>query len=352
MAIRNPQGMLTWLTTVFALACFSFAMPAESRSQPPVPAAEFGENPSVALPPAVAPAVARPIVVRGPCDPDYTIVSTRCCKNQVECGQPCDYRVYRFDGSHCGRGGSLDELYASLQPGVPVCFMAHGSYVEWDSMLQDCAGTYRWLRQAAPQQPIHIVFFTWPSDDASPLVTAIELNKLGRRASLNGLYLAELIARVPEGHPISLIGHSHGTRMVSATVHALGGGKVEGHCYAGVPDHGHRIRVVLAAAAIDHDWFNPGGRFDRVLCRAEAVLNLRNRHDFPLLLYNTRRPFSRAALAITGVTRGDRRQLGNHNCRIDDCDVTDIVGLGHVWSHYYSQPDIACAIRHFVYFDE
>ena len=170
MAIRNPQGMLTWLTTVFALACFSFAMPAESRSQPPVPAAEFGENPSVAFPPAVAPAVARPIVVRGPCDPDYTIVSTRCCKNQVECGQPCDYRVYRFDGSHCGRGGSLDELYASLQPGVPVCFMAHGSYVEWDSMLQDCAGTYRWLRQAAPQQPIHIVFFTWPSDDASPLI--------------------------------------------------------------------------------------------------------------------------------------------------------------------------------------
>ncbi|MBC8116458.1 MAG: alpha/beta hydrolase, partial [Candidatus Saccharimonas sp.] len=319
---------------------------------PPVPAARIGETPPAALPPIAAPVAARPLVVRGPCDPDYSIVSTRCCKHQVECCQPCNYQVCRFDGSACGRGSSLDELYASLQPGVPVCFMAHGSFVEWDSMLQDCAATYRWLRQAAPHQPIHIVFFTWPSDDSDRLIRALDVNKMGRRADWNALYLAELIARVPEGHPISLIGHSHGARMVSATVHALAGGVVAGRCYSGGSDGRHRIRVVLAAAAIDHDWFNPGGRFDLTLCRAEAVLNLRNRHDFPLLFYPLRRPFSPAALAVTGVTHRDRCQLGEQNCRIDDCDVTHIVGTGHLWPHYYSQPDIACAIRHFVYFDE
>lgn len=140
--------------------------------------------------------------------------------------------------------------------------------------------------------------------------------------------------------------------MVSATVHALAGGGVEGRCLSNGPDRSHRLRVVLAAAAIDHDWFNPGGRFDLTLGRAEAVLNLRNRHDIPLLFYPTRRLNSRGALAITGVTPADRRQLGDQNCRIDDFDVTHIVGLGHVWPHYYNQPDIACAIRHFVYFDE
>ena len=352
MAIRNDGGVLAWLTTVFALAYFGFAAPGPSWSQPLAPAASFGEIPPASFPLGATPVPSRPLVVRSPCDPDYSIVSTRCCKHQVECCQPCNYQVYRFDVPAAGRGSSLDELYASLQPGVPVCFMAHGSFVEWDSMLQDCAGTYRWLRQAAPHQPIHIVFFTWTSDDSVRLIPTLDVNKMGRRAELNALYLAELISRVPEGHPISLIGHSHGARMVSATVHALAGGTVEGRCYSGGPDRSHRIRVVLAAAAIDHDWFNPGGRFDLTLCRAEAVLNLRNRHDFPLLLYPTRRFCSRAAMAITGITRGDRRQLGEQNCRIDDCDITHLVGLGHVWPHYYSQPDIARAIRHFVYFDE
>lgn len=352
MANRNDWCIPTWLTTLFAVACFGLAAPALSWSQPTAPAVPFGDIPPAALPVIAAPVPSRPLIARRPCDADYSIVSTRCCKNQVECCQPCQYRVYRYDGPGGGQASSLDELYALLQPGVPVCFMAHGSFVEWDSMLRDCAGTYRWLRQAAPDQPIHIVFFTWPADDSVRLIRTLDVNHLGRRAELNSLYLAELISCVPAGHPISLIGHSHGARLVSATVHALAGGVVEGRCFSGGPDRSHRIRVVLAAAAIDHDWFNPGGRFDLALCRAEAVLNLRNRHDFPLLFYPTRRPFSRGALAITGVTHGDRRQLGDRNCRIDDCDITHLVGLGHYWSHYYCQPDIACAIRHFVYFDE
>ncbi len=355
MAIRNVRGVPTWLMTLFALACLGFAAPAPSWSQAPAAAApelRSGAAPPAACPPRTTAVSARPLVVRGPCDPDYSIVSTRCCNRQVECCQPCDYQVYRFDGPIGGRGSSLEELYGSLQPGVPVCFMAHGSFVEGDSMLQDCAETYRWLRQAAPHQPIHIVFFTWLSDDANRLIPTLEVNRLGRRAELNSLYLADLIRRVPKGHPISLIGHSHGARLVSASVHALAGGGIEGRGLSGGPDREHRIRVVLAAAAIDHDWFNPGGRFDLTLCRAEAVLNLRNRHDVPLLFYPTRRLCSRASMAITGVTLGDRLQLGEQNCRIDDCDITHIVGLGHIWCHYYRQPDIACAIRHFVYFDE
>lgn len=352
MANRNQLGVSAWLTTVLALTWLLLVTPFEAWSQPPIP----GTSPTQSLPAVASPTsglkTTQPIIVRGPCDPDYWIVSTRCCKAQVECCQPCNYQVYRFDGPSPARGANLNELYASLQPGVPVCFMAHGSYVEWNSMLQDCAQTYRWLRQAAPHQPLHIIFFTWPSDDSTRLVQTFDVNKLGRRAELNGLYLAQLVAGVPEGHPISLLGHSHGARMVSATAHVMAGGEIDGRCFAKGPDYRHRLRIVLAAAAIDHDWFNPGGHLDRTLCRSEAVLNLRNRHDFPLLFYPTRRLFSSRALAITGVTRGDRWRLGDQNCRIDDCDITPLVGLGHVWGHYYCQPDIAAAIRHFIYFDE
>lgn len=346
MANCNTRKVWAWLTVLFA-AWMGLAAPGPSWSQPPIP-----DTPAVELPaPAPLPETAQ-VAVRGPCDPDYWIVSTRCCDDSAESCLPAAYQTYRFDGPNPGRASTLDELLASLQPGVPVCFMAHGSFVIWDSVLNDSAQTYRWLRAAAPAQPIHIIFFTWPSDDTSRLIPHCDVNKLGHRATLHGLYLADLVSRIPAENPVCLIGHSHGARMVSGTLQALAGGVVEGRVLAGGPNHVHRIRAVLAAPAMDHDWFNPGQRFDRALCRAEAAVSVSSRLDLPLRIYPVRRPFSSRALAITGLTRSDRRKLGETACRLDDCDVTDLVQCGHIWKHYYRHPEIACAIRHYVYFDE
>ena len=57
-------------------------------------------------------------------------------------------------------------------------------------------------------------------------------------------------------------------------------------------------------------------------------------------------------MAISGVTRSDRADMGDASQKIVDYSVTDQVGAGHVWAHYYNQPSIAEAIRHYVYFDE
>ena len=292
-----------------------------------------------------------PDPVRGSCDPDYWIVSTRCAKEEVEAGQGVEYQVYRFDGPSPVRGSSIEELLSSLQPGVPVCFMAHGSFVTWNSMLNDSAWTYRWLRQAAPAQPVHIIFYTWASNDGG-FVPHLHINKLGRRASLNGFYLADLVARVSVDHPICLIGHSHGSRLVSSALHSLGGGIVEGRQLAIGPQPARHIRVVMAAAAIDHDWLNPDQRYGRALCQAEAVINLQNRTDFPLLFYPLRRPISASSMATTGLTRNDRVSLGQSNQKFIDYSVSHQIGVGHIWAHYYRQPQIADAIRHYVYFDE
>lgn len=295
--------------------------------------------------------VSRSTASRGPCDPDYWIVSTRCGKEQVAAGQAYDYQVYRFDGPQPGRGSSLDEMLASLEPGVPVCFMAHGSFVTWESMLVDSAWTYRWLRQAAPSQRVHIIFYTWASDDGG-FIPHIRVNRLGRRASLNGFYLADLVTKVSVDHPICLIGHSHGARMVSAALHALGGGIVEGRMLACGPQQPRHIRVVLAAAAMDHHWLNPNERFERAVCQAEAILNLQNHLDLPLLIYPLRRPISGKALCISGLTGRDRKLMAEHHEKVIDYSVTDLIGLGHVWANYYQQPRIADAIRHYVYYDE
>ena len=334
----------SWLFAVWGLLFAPLLAHAQSYDPAPV------DHTSVL--PAPSAYSAPPTVVRGPCDPDYWIVSTRGAKVQVEAGQAYDYQVYRFDGLNPGRGSSMNELLASLQPGVPVCFMAHGSFVTWDSMLTDSAYTYRWLRNAAPCQPLHIIFYTWASDDVDCCIPHLRVNKLGRRASLNGFYLADLVTKVSANHPVCLIGHSHGTRMVASALHSMGGGAVEGRVLIHGPQPARRIRVVLAAAAIDHDWLNPDKRYGLALCQAEAVINLRNHADLPLLLYPLRRPISGKALAISGVTRRDRATLGEGNQKIIDYSVTDLVGFGHIWAHYYNQPHIADAIRHYVYFDE
>jgi Alpha/beta hydrolase family len=296
------------------------------------------------------------VVVRGPCDPDYWIVSSRGCEEQLECNRRCQYAVHHFDGPGRCRVGSLDEMYASMQPGVPVCFMVHGSFVDRETMLRDSAATYRWLRRAAPERPIQIVFYTWPSDDTMTLlpnaVNCRDARRLGRRAELNSLYLAELVSRVPDDRPICLIGHSHGARMVAATLHFLAGGIVQGRCFSGGPYARQRIRAVLAAAAMDHDGFNPGQRFDLALCRAEALINLKNRRDVPLWFHPAYDFFTVPALGHTGITRCDQEFLGQSSCRVIEYDVTRMIGFGHVWPHYYQQPDIACMIRDYVYFSD
>lgn len=296
------------------------------------------------------------VPVRGACDPNYWIVSARCCNSQLECNQNCNFCVYRFDGPGPGRRAGLDELYASIQPGIPVCFMVHGSFVVWDSMLRDSAGTYRWLRDAAPERPIQMIFFTWPSDDTSRLlpnaIDTADARRLGRRAELNSLYLADLITRVPNTNPISLIGHSHGARMVSAALHLLSGGMVQDRTFVGGRYNHQRIRAVLAAAAMDHNWFNPGEQYGLALCRAEAIMNVRNRHDLPLFFHPTHHLFASRALGRAGITPHDQYRIGPDACRIEECDVTAIIGCRHVWPHYYREPAIACAIRRYVYFDD
>ncbi|WP_397571534.1 hypothetical protein [Schlesneria sp. T3-172] len=335
--------IVVWGVVLTPLMAFG-QTPAEGRSFVLPAPAESGAEAS--LPPSTQ------TIVRGPCDPDYWIISTRCAEAEVEAGVGYNYKVYRFEGPNPGRYSSMDELLASLQPGVPVCFMAHGSFVTWDSMLNDSAQTYRWLRGAAPCQPVHMIFYTWASDDVECFIPGLRVNVLGRRASLNGFYLADLITKVSHQHPVCVIGHSHGTRMVSAALHSMGGGAVEGRFFAGGPQPPRRIRVILAAAAIDHDWLNPNERFGLALNQCEAVINLRNHTDFPLTIYPLRRPISGKALAISSFTRRDRELIGPANQKIVDYDVTNLVGLGHIWVHYYSQPQIAQAIRHFVYFDE
>ena len=119
----------------------------------------------------------------------------------------------------------------------------------------------------------------------------------------------------------------------------MAGGEMHGLVFTGqLPTN--RVRIVLAAAAVDHHWLDPGEKYERALPRSECVVNLRNREDLPLFFYPLNRPFAGRALARTGFTGWDRRRLGGQNPKAIDYDITANIGHAHLWPEYFSDPQI------------
>lgn len=196
-----------------------------------------------------------------------------------------------------------------------------------------------------------MVFFSWPSDNVMTLIPHVDVCMLGRRSALNGFYLAQLIANTPQHQRLCLLGHSHGCRIVSSSLHLIAGGQVQGYQLGFQPGLQRRIRVVFTAAALDHDWLNPDKRYGRALRSVECLLSLRSRHDLALGLYPMRTIVGSRALARSGFTSKDRRLMGWQSDYVRELDVSHWLGTHHTWPHYLARPEIAAAISPYVYFD-
>jgi hypothetical protein len=276
-------------------------------------------------------------------DCGYWIVSTELSPQSFDDSLPrfCA-TVRRYDHCHGLRAASLDELLGSLTPQIPVCIMVHGSFMDSGSVVPESLRTWQWLRHGARGRPFQLIYFRWPSWRLPSALINVDVVILGRRASRNGFYLAELLRQLPRDSAVSLLGHSHGTRVISSAAHLLAGGTVEGFGLADRTGGCQQLRAVFAASAIDHDWLNPGERFDRALCSLQCLLNLQNRHDPALLLYPGHRVGARRALGQVGLTEKDRKALGLRNCQVRDLDVTEAIGCRHLWPFWTAEPSLAC----------
>lgn len=294
------------------------------------------------------------------CDEEHWIISVRHCQQRCHrCAHECTFDFVRSDWNGCATQSSGAEFHSWLKPGVPVCIMIHGSFVTADTVTEDSRNTFQWLRKAAPHLPLQVVFLTWPSEGlltlnpaiaTSSAVPGLDVAILGRRAEFNGIRLVKLIQMIPPESPISLIGHSHGARIAVSGLNLMGGGELCGVRLCNGPSH--RIRTILAAAAIDHDWLCPGERYDRALNATECLLNIQVRNDWALAIYPLRKPFSSRALGSTGFTRGDRRRFDGQAPHVANYDLSGLIGYGHIWPKYYEHSSVADALVPWVYFVE
>ena len=216
--------------------------------------------------------------------------------------------------------------------------------MSWDSQRQQSLQAARQFRAAVCGQPVQLIFFTWPSDGPYTLIAPIDVSVRGHRAEFNGFHLAALISQIPESCPVTIMGHSHGSRVALSAMHLAAGGTIQGHVFNGNVGANRRLRVIMAAGAVDHDWLNPGKRYCLALNRVECLLNLRNQNDLALAWYPLTRPFAKRAIARSGLTARDLRSLGWNAQKVRQVDVTNRVGSAHQWPEYYSDPQVLGAI--------
>ena len=280
--------------------------------------------------------------------PDYWVISTRHCDRRFGQDQGCSVQF-----SHRYRNwlqpGNQQSFIASLKPGVPLCIHIHGSFISPQQAQLESMTTYYWLRNAMPNQPVQFAFFTWPSDPLPLALLRLNVELLGNRAEYHGAYLGRLLASIPPTTPICLLGHSHGVRTASSAVQVLTGGQIQGH-FIGNQHRNRRIRIVAISAAVDHTWYNPNQRFNRVLHHVESFLNVQNRKDIALNLYPLRNLASHRALGDVGFTPRDRSQLGFLGYRAIDYDVSRLIRHHHTMEHYRQYPALASALRNHIYF--
>lgn len=325
-----------------------FVAPAVCTAQP----AFLPLGPEVAPGGEISPAADTGAASGGPC---YWTISSRCLPQEpTHCASnQLGYYERLADGTL--QATTREAMTTQLTPGVPICIFIHGSFVDAASHRSESAHTYNWIRRSAPHLPAHFLFYTWPSEamcNAMASANPVAVNERGRWAENNAFYLADLIAHLPHESPICLVGHSHGARVTIATLHLIAGGEINGQTYPYDTGSNRRYRAVLAAAALDRHWLNPGERYDFAVCRVEGMLNLVNATDVALHFYPLRHAFSRKAIAVTGVTRWDRHRLAGQGNKIIDYDVTTLVRLGHFWPNYYEEPQIGRAISPYVYFTD
>jgi len=284
------------------------------------------------------------------CTSGYWVVSTYAMPQQPgTCPRQYRFQVYRKTATGKLSRSSLSQLQQGINPTAPTCVFVHGSFVDIDSALLDSHHTYRWLKQGGRGRPLNVVFFVWPSSDAETILLPTKVIENGLKAAHNGIYLSALIDSLPPSSSLCLLGHSHGTRVIAAGLHFQGGGAIHGVSPPKHPAGCRRMRAVFAAAAINHTWLNPDNRYGRALTQVDGILNLINHRDAALTLYPFVSPTYGRSIAKTGLTNFDSRQLGAYANKVHDLNISPIVGVRHVWSTYYSRPEVARIISGYVY---
>lgn len=244
---------------------------------------------------------------------------------------------------------TLEAFLATDDPHTRTTFYVHGNW----ATEEDAHFTGNRMRELLTDGACgswRFVIFTWPADRCGKSMVRDARLKAGR-AEAQSYYLAWLLDQLDPQVPVTLVGYSYGTRLISSGLHLLGGGAVH-HRRLEPRLHPERcgIRAILIAAAIDANCFGVDGRYSAALYSVDCVLATVNARDpylcFYSLLYGAGGP---PALGYSGVIEGAKLKFGGQ--RVSQMDVTRSVRRHHVLNRYVEAPQVLAELRHFAQAD-
>ncbi|HUY89200.1 MAG TPA: hypothetical protein VMV10_10735 [Pirellulales bacterium] len=269
----------------------------------------------------------------------FWLVNTRRLSSVPRDGQDAP-EVRRYQSGAGWSDSSLDELLAAEAPQAATCVLVHGNHTDRQLAVSKGFEVYRTLvRGATNGQPVRLIVWSWPSDQIPGSYRA-DARAKARRTNVEAYYLAAFLDRLRGRYPVSLVGYSFGARVITGSLHLLGGGalasrKLEPRDSSSRPP----FHAVLLAAAVDHDWLLEGRPHGRALSAVERLVVLVNPQDRVLRWYRFLAPgegseaLGSRGLPVSARTNVDRKKLVQIN-------VSSAVGNRHGWTKYIGSTEI------------
>lgn len=273
------------------------------------------------------------------CEPrrqdEVWLVSTRHLGCPLHHARPA-YEVQRYDWDTGWHATPMDSFLAACETPCVTVFYVTGYDMNWDWTVRRGCEAYQALASGATT-PIRFVIWSWPSEHDR--LTLGDVREKGHRTDWESVYLSQVLVRMPEKSPTTLIGYSYGGRIVTGALHLADGGTL-GEFGLNAASRGHRFRVVLMAPALHNHWLLANQYHSRAANQAAHMLVLYNTLDPVLVHYRLVDPYCKPmALGYVGVSPAPEHPA------FEQCDVARHVGLRHHEHGYLHSPAVMHTLR-------
>lgn len=267
--------------------------------------------------------------VGGCCDPGMLADQVR-----FETYQPCDE-----SGGRQWQSTELASVVAA-DPSVSTIIFVHGNRLtSWDAKCEGLAA-YRKIVRQSDEKPIRFVIFSWPSAEISGPLKDVRVKAARTRPA--GCQLAWFVDQLPAETQITMVGFSFGARIITGSLHILGGGSL-GSMSVGELQHPNRlpINAVLMAAALNSDWLCPGHCHGQAMTVVNRMVLVNNCEDRAMKFYHFSSTSGKPqALGLCGPTCIDAAGAA----KIVELNVSRYVGTEHDVFCYLSAPGVTSEI--------
>jgi hypothetical protein len=247
------------------------------------------------------------------------------------------YAVADAGGRRHWQASDLDRFLA-FDPTVRTIVFVHGNQITPGDAKREGLSVYcRLMRYGAGSERIRFVIFSWPSSKVGGLLR--DVREKAARTGPAGCELAWLVDQMPAETPLSLLGFSYGARIITGSLHILGGGSLGGmrlneRAHPGRPP----VNVVLLAAAMHSYWLGEGQYHGRAMSQVDELFLVNSCNDPAMRYYHIMVP-GRGGPQAMGL-RGPTNLSADQWAKVQQCDI----GANHDLYAYLSSMSVNAQI--------